>query len=273
MKKHSVFLAALTCVLSVLGLFACNKAPIEPITVEGESTVFNTDLTVNELKDDCKKVAFAYVYNLTYKTYGYVLTSTGKVSAKVLFFNYDVTFGTTTVKKGNLYHAVEFSRSTFVNFDEERFSNDEKIAVKRDNKDFEVKTLKEYHENSYSPEQALISGYIFTEESILSAEFLGETDGVYAFKYIMDNELATPFVRSNMRATGDLSDYPTIKLATVTIYMKEDFAPVKTEIFAEYDAQKPVVGNTACTHTETITYSLSENVTIENQSELLKLLG
>lgn len=98
-----------------------------------------------------------------------------------------------------------------------------------------------------------ITGYILTDNTIVSGEYLGESDGVYAFRYELDKTLATAKIRLEMRTMAGTKTLPNFEKAVLTVYMTSDWRIIKTETDCTY--QVDMLGGVTCNE------SLTENFT------------
>ena len=91
--------------------------------------------------------------------------------------------------------------------------------------------------NAYGYVPSSITGYLFTEETILSAEYLGFNDGLYSFKYQLDPAEATKAMVIEMRTMANAKDYPVFERAELTIRMDENFIVKETVTNCRYKAK------------------------------------
>lgn len=268
----------LCCLLLGLStLVGCNQKKEEPITNKDESTVIKNAKSVDEYlkKKDYKSIAYAYIYNIKEGLKSYESETNGTVKAKVLFFNYDIKYNSVTHKMGEKFYSKDNSTSTLMNVQNEFYMVDkEKILVSRDLKKYNVYTLEDYQKVSYSPNQYLIMGYAFNDESITNAELVSDQDDVVSIKYTLDNDASTRFVKSDLKNNGGLSSYPVFKNIEFTLSMKRDFSPISYAINATYNAEKPVVGSTEVKQNGECLFSkINETITIANEAFLAEKLG
>ena len=277
MKKIFKYLLSIIVILPSFLLnnsCSCTRKNEQGIQTSGESKMIQTTKKVSDFKEDYKSISFAYLNNLKNNLNTYRYDVTGTIEAKVLFINYKINFDSYTIKNGNYYYAREHSTSTFQNVDSIFYSDNQKMAYSKNLKDYKVVTLEDYHKVSTSPEQALLLGYLFDEQSIINATLENKDDDTYTFKYVLDNDSSTPYVKKTMKETGDLVDYPTFNDINIYLTMKNDFTPVKIVLDTVYQASKPIIGSGTCTqHQEVVFSSINQNVTIENESYYKDLLG
>ena len=270
MKRIKPILCCLLLGLSTL--VGCNQKKEEPITNKDESTIIKNAKSVDEYlkKKDYKSIAYAYIYNIKEGLKSYESETNGTVKAKVLFFNYDIKYNSVTHKMGEKFYSKDNSTSTLMNVQNEFYMVDkEKILVSRDLKKYDVYTLEDYQKVSYSPNQYLIMGYAFNDESITNTELVSDQDDVVSIKYTLDNDASTRFVKSDLKNNGGLTSYPVFKNIEFTLSMKRDFSPISYAINATYNAEKPVIGSTEVKQNGECLFSkINETITIANEASL-----
>ena len=157
----------------------------------------------------------------------YTSETTGTISAKVLFIDYLIHFSSDLTKKGSAFYCKDHSASALMNVDAEYYVNGgEKIIRSTDLKNYTVFNMEDFLTIDYSIAQYTLSGFVFTDESILMAELISNENGVVSVKYKLDNEKATHIARKSMKNTGALSDYPTFSDLEMTLTMKSDLTPL-----------------------------------------------
>lgn len=284
MKKRSLTQTILLVIaaISVLAIAAisvvgCNGNNEEPITNTAESTIIKNATSVDEYlkKDDYKSIAYAYIYNIKSGLKSYESETNGTVKARVLFFDYDIKFNSVIYKNGNVFYSKDDSTSIFMDVQNEFYMVDqEKILVSRDLKKYDVYTLDDYHQISYSPNQYTVMGYVFNDGSISDANLVSNANDTVKIKYTLDNELATDLVKIDFKSNGGLTSYPEFKNIEMTLEMKKDFTPISYSIKSVYNASKPIIGTAEVTQEAKCVFSkINENITIPNESFLIQKLG
>ena len=257
-------------------LFGCNKKKEEPITSDQESTIIKNAKSTDEYinKSDYKSIAYSFIYNIKSGLTSYESETNGTIKAKVLFFDYNIKYNSVLFKNNNTFYSKDDSKSTLMNVQNEFYMVDNtKILVSRDLKKYSVYTLEDYHKTSYSFDQYLVMGYVFNDESILNAELLSNNEDV-EIKYTLDNDLATNWVKVDLKTNGGLSSYPEFKTIEMTLKMKKDFTPISYAIHAVYNVSKPILGNSVVTQDGKCVFSkINETITIPNESALVEKMG
>lgn len=259
-------------------LIGCGHLKIEePITNKDESTIIKDVKNTDEYlrKEDYKTIAYSYIYNIKEGLKSYESETNGSVKAKIAFFNYDIKYHTVTFKNGSTFYSKDNSTSALMNIQNEFYMvNNEKILVSRDLKKYNVYTIDDYHKVSYTPNQYMIMGYVFNDESIVKSELVSSKDDIVSVKYTLDNEKATHWVKVDLKENGGLANYPEFKNIEMTLTMKKDFTPVSYAINAVYNASKPIIGSSEVTQEGECVFSkINETITIPNEAFLINELG
>ena len=98
-----------------------------------------------------------------------------------------------------------------------------------------------------------ITAYVLTENTILSSEFLGEENGIYAYRYILDNALATTKIRLEMRTMAGTKTLPNFEEVALTVYMDGNWRIQKTETACVYKVD--MLGGVTCKESLTEVFS------------------
>lgn len=273
--KKKILLVLLFVFISIFA-YGCKNKTTSTISSD-ESTIIKDAKSVDKFlkKGDYKSLAYAYVYNMKEGLDSYIQTTEGNLKAKIMFVNYQVDFTSTTIKKGSTFFSKDHSESTFSNLESEYYLNgDGRILFSPDSKEYTVYDVKEFRQKDITPDQLLISSYIVTDESIISAELIKEEDNVIEIKYVLDNTLSTKFAQIAMYYTGGLSDYPEFSSVELTLKMTRDIMPISYKVELIYDAKRPVLGSATVTHYfETKFEKINEEVEIPNESFYKEKLG
>lgn len=275
MKKNII--KSIILLMIPFSLIGCNKKKEETITNKEESTIIKNAKSADEYlkKQDYKSIAYAFIYNIKEGLQSYESETNGTIKAKVMFFDYNIKYNSVTFKSGNVFYSKDHSTSTFTNVQNEFYMvNRDKILASRDLKKYDVYTMEDYKKVSYAPNQYTIMGYVFTDQSIIKTELLSDKADNISIKYTLDNELATNFVKTDLKVNGDLSGYPKFDSIEITLSMKRDFTPISYGINAIYDASKPVIGSSKVRQEGECLFSkVNEKISIPNEQFLIEKLG
>lgn len=273
---RKIVLKSLLLVGVASGLVGCAKEE-PPITNKDESTIIKNAKKVDEYlkKEDYKSIAYSYIYGLKEGLASYESVTKGTVSAKVLFFDYDIEFSSTIIKRGSTFFNKDHSTSPLINVDNEFYMvNKDKVLVSRDLKQYDVYTMEDYHKLSYTADQFTIMGYVFNDESIRSAVVLSDKENEVSIRYTLDNELATNLVKTDLKNNGGLSEYPKFNSINLTLSLTKDFKPISYGLEAIYEASKPFLGTSTVTQKcETTFAHINEDVAIPNEEFYSNKLG
>lgn len=276
-KLFSRTLLLLTLSVSLFGCRNNNPETDEIITNNEESTIIKDAKSTDGYleKKDYKSIAYAYIYKIKEGAKTYKSHTTGSVKAKVLFFDYDISFNSLTYKSGSTFYSKDHSVSSLMTVDGEYYMVDrEKLLVGSGSDKYDVYTTEEYHKISYTVDQYMVMGYVFTDKSIINSELLEDKGDTVKIKYTLDNELGTHLVKKDFKNSGGLSEYPTFKKVSITLAMKRDFTPVSYSIDSEYTASKAFLGSTDANQTSECLFSeVGGEVAIPNEAFLSEKLG
>ncbi len=276
-KLFSRTLLLLTLSVSLFGCSNNNPETDEIITNNEESTIIKDAKSTDGYleKKDYKSIAYAYIYKIKEGAKTYKSHTTGSVKAKVLFFDYDISFNSLTYKSGSTFYSKDHSVSSLMTVEGEYYMVDrEKLLVGTGSDKYDVYTTEEYHKISYTVDQYMVMGYVFTDKSITNSELLEDKGEVVKIKYTLDNELGTHLVKKDFKNSGGLSEYPTFKKVNITLAMKRDFTPISYSIDSVYTASKAFLGSTEATQTSECLFSeVGSEVVIPNESFLSEKLG
>ncbi len=276
-KLFSRTLLLLTLSVSLFGCSNNNPETDEIITNNEESTIIKDAKSTDGYleKKDYKSIAYAYIYKIKKGAKTYKSHTTGSVKAKVLFFDYDISFNSLTYKNGSTFYSKDHSVSSLMTVEGEYYMVDrEKLLVGSGSDKYDVYTTEEYHKISYTVDQYMVMGYVFTDKSITNSELLEDKGEVVKIKYTLDNELGTHLVKKDFKNSGGLSEYPTFKKVNITLAMKRDFTPISYSIDSVYTASKAFLGSTEATQTSECLFSeVGGEVAIPNEAFLSEKLG
>ena len=276
-KLFSRTLLLLTLSVSLFGCSSDNPETDEIITNNEESTIIKDAKSTDGYleKKDYMSIAYAYIYKIKEGAKTYKSHTTGSVKAKVLFFDYDISFNSLTYKSGSTFYSKDHSVSSLMTVDSEYYMVDsEKLLVGTGSDKYDVYTTEEYHKISYPVNQYMVMGYVFTDKSIINSELLEDKGDTVKIKYTLDNELGTHLVKKDFKNSGGLSEYPTFKKVNITLAMKRDFTPVSYSIDSEYTASKAFLGSTDANQTSECLFSeVGGEVAIPNETFLSEKLG
>lgn len=259
-KRSASILAGILCAGAALACGAAcggNQADIGQISVKGESRIIeNPDKPIEAYSPE--ENAYVAAGRLK-KLESYRTEVTGKVVAG--FFGYTQTIEDVRVKNGEESFTQAKSTSAFVNVGKQAFFKGGRVVMreasnvkKNEWKDAcSVATLEEYRAGIGSAPTEL-SNYILNDETILNAELVSVSDGLYTYRYEIDPEAGTVRYAVKMMRYGGLNALPVFESCTLELTVDADWNPVRLKAEDKYTADKSFLGEMSCTSTLTETF-------------------
>lgn len=177
----------------------------------------------------------------SYRTYKAI--TKGSTKATVWFIETTQTIDVALIKNEYSYLKNE-SHSNLVNTVHEAYFHSGKALYRDDSSGGFILSELSTYLDAYGvyPFDPAVEGYLCGNENIKSVEQLEYADG-YAFKVTFNPETSTNNVRIQMKAFGQLDDYPVFSAIAVNIYVKPHLTPDHLEVSADYTAKKVVDTN------------------------------
>ena len=193
------------------------------------------DPTVADLNDDLSNFVPLYMGKLESFS-SYRSETHGSTKAKVWFIESTQTIDVLSIKGDYSYLKNESHGS--VDSVHEAYFHEKKTLVKNLGEDkFTVKTMDEYlAAYGVNPHGHSIEGYSLAGDAINSL-IRAEGEG-NLFEISFDPEKATNNVRIQMKAFGELDDYPVFSSIKITLKIQDDFTPITYQVQAKYKAKK-----------------------------------
>ena len=117
--------------------------------------------------------------------------------------------------------------------------------------------------NLYGYVPSGITSYIFSEDTILNAEYLGEENGVFSYRYELDTVKSVAKLALEMRTMAGTASLPIFERAFVTIKMDKDWKVLSTTTDCTYKVD--MLGGVTCNEAVTeIFTNHGEDVEIPN---------
>lgn len=98
-----------------------------------------------------------------------------------------------------------------------------------------------------------VTGYVINDDTIISAEYLGEEGGIYSFKYVLDNDKATGAMSLEMRTMAGNDSLPVFEYTSIIIRMDENWCVTETVTDCIYRVN--MLGGVTCHETLTEVFS------------------
>ena len=257
-KKKFVLTAASVLAASlILAAAGCGEVKINTgeIRAEGETTIIQTPTkTVDEYTPEEN----AYVVAGRLKSLDFYRSEVkGEVVAG--FLHYKQTIEDTHIKNGDESYTQAKSMSMLVNVGKQAFFKGGKVVmrdatdVKKDkwSDDFSVTTLEDYREKR-GAEPTALSNYILNDETILNAELVSVSDGIYTCRYEIDPKKGTSRYAVKMMNYGGLKGVPEFENCTLELKFDENWIPVSLTTTDKYTVN--FIGDMTCSSTMTETF-------------------
>ncbi len=269
-KRNVIFAIILLIVVSLTANFfvSCGKDEFE--TTPDVETITNqastmlkppTDGSVPTDYDAKTNVYYAiYAMNslnsFTTESYGETVTKVALVSVSQKIK------GSRVVNNGEVYKE-NVSHSSFKSVGSRTFVKGENYVVHNANNVSSIEEVaweqtanrisKDSYLESFGYVPNSITGYLLTDETILSAEFLGEENGIYSFYYDLDTEKSTGRLSLEMRTMAGSTSMPLFDKASITVRMNKDWQVTEVVTSSIYSVN--LLGGVTCTESVTEKFS------------------
>ena len=256
-KKCALAAVSVLAASLILAAAGCGEVKFNTgeIRAEGETTIIQTPTkTAAEYTPEEN----AYVVAGRLKSLEFYRSEVrGQVVAG--FLNYKQTIEDTHIKNGDESYTQAKSMSMLVNVGKQAFFKGGKVVmrdatdVKKDkwSDDFSVTTLEDYREKR-GAEPTALSNYILNDETILKAELVSVSDGVYTCRYEIDPKAGTSRYAVKMMNYGGLKSAPEFESCTLELKFDENWIPVSLTTTDKYTVN--FIGDMSCSSTMTETF-------------------
>ena len=284
MKIPSRILASILGAAILLSLAGCGGKPAEPKEQEGlqgreedaasrqEEEAPNTDREIPDRIGDLspRAVAFAFTEALAGQE-SYLAEMQGVTEAKVLFLNYRQQISGDTMKSGDEVYFTSLSSSALLKTHHEAYRSGDRVAYRDDDSSAPTVTdLRGYDEiYGFTPTEPQLCGFLVTEESLLSAQFLREERAdegdprLLVYSFTLDGNAGGEALKRQMVKFGGLTETPVFSSVQIEVTMRQDLSPVSTSVRVEYETEMPLLGRIACTQSLRTDYrSVGEPVSL-----------
>ena len=275
-KKKICFIAALLVIISVSMAFfiSCggdDDPPVDP-PVTQDSTMLKTPTDGTNPGDyDAKTNAYYAIYTMN-ELDSFTTESNGQTSTKALVTVNQKIKGSRVINNGEVYkqnvsHSSfkSVGATTFVKGDNYVIHNAKKVSSVDEVKweDTAISVSKDTFINKFGYVPNNMTSYVLTDETIISAEFLGEENGIYSFIYNLDTEKSTTNLRLEMRTMAGNDSLPEFEKASIIVRMNKDW--LVTEVTTNSVYQVDMLGGVTCTESVTEVFSnFNKGVQIPN---------
>ncbi len=178
------------------------------------------------------------------------------------------------VVNGNETYKMSSSMSDFVSVAKETYVSGKTYLTRNASKMKSIDDITWGNEASKISEESFlslygyvpngISGYIVTDDTILSSKYLGEENGIYGFEYTLDTQKATTRLKYEMRTMAGTKSFPNFNSVILTVYMDKQWNIVKTTTNCSYEVD--MLGGVTCSEKLTETFNaIGENTPVPNE--------
>jgi len=244
----TLILCVLIAVLMTAGIACGNKEFSSDGDAQTANKIFSTSMPTP--KDGTTPADHSAKDNAYYAFYamsmlnGFETYSEGETVTKVAIANVSQKIKANRVIKGDEVYKENLSHSTFKGVGARLFVKGDNYIVHNASKVRSVDDVSWENGASKISEQAFIdkygfvansiTGYVFNDESILNAEYLGESNGIYSFRYDLHTEKATAKLKFEMRTMAGTKTLPVFESASLIIRMNKDWLVTETQTNSVY---------------------------------------
>lgn len=268
-KKILIWALAVMTVISLFLLAGCEKGSESIPEIKSDNDKIITG-EVNSLpcETDPKDVLYMALGKLS-SLDSYRTENKGAAVSTIAggLFNYVQKNDCGMVKSGDEYYTFSNSYSKFVSVKHEAFGKGDNIAYRKNGGDILNASALAYKEVYGVLPTKLLSGHVFNDETIKSAELTDSANGNYAFKIVLDKEKGNVLLYKQMKEFGNLNGYPVFTADTVVyLTVKEDYTPVKLSYESKYKVSVSLLGEIPCTENNEVTfYDINGSVNIPDE--------
>ena len=279
-KKAIALELVLALILAGVLWFFINKAshdfsqdPDMGLVNGTDSTMISTPIDGTKPSDhDPKQNAYYALYALN-KASSFVTHCEGETITQVTFVSVSQKIKSMRVVNNGEMYKESISHSSFKGVGVRNYINgDNYVTLNADsvtsvddvvwNSDAK-KISKDDYVALYGYTPAGISGYILTDDTILSAEYLGEENGVFSYHYELDTVKSVAKLGLEMRTMAGTASLPIFEKASITIRVDENWNIISTTTNSVYAVD--MLGGVTCTEEMTEVFSnLGDGVEIPN---------
>ena len=279
-KKNIIFAIAIVLIASIAATFfvSCNnggdKPPEGPLYSQ-DSTMLKTPTDGSTPTDyDAKTNAYYAVYAMS-QLQSFTTQSQGETVTKVAFASVSQKIKGSRVINGTEVYKENVSHSSFRSVGTRLFIKGDNYVVHNADKVSSVNEVtwekaagrisKDSFLEKFGYVPNSVTSYILTDETILSAKFLGEQNGIYSFRYELDPIKSTANLRLEMRTMAGNDSLPVFEKASITVRMDKTWQV--TEVVTDSVYEVDMLGGVTCTESVVETFSnFNKGVAVPNAS-------
>ncbi len=284
-KRKVIAITALSLVAIITSLIfiltGCSSSKFSskpPLLSEQSSTMLELPTDGSTPADHAPNENVYYAFTAMSKLNSFVGKTSGKTVTKVAFADVNQYIKANRVVLGNEVFKQSVSHSSFKGVGAQTYVNGDNYIIRNASKVSSVDDVKweagarKVTEDSfislYGYVPSSLTGYVMTDETIISSEYLGEEDGIYTFTYKLNPETATAKLRMEMRTMAGTKSYPIFSNASLTVKMDSSWRVIETVTDSKY--QVDMLGGVTCTESVTEVFSAWDESTPIPDGELFR---
>ncbi len=268
--KRNVIIALILAISATIGSFfvtSCSNNFDQNPDVESIGGSFSTTLPTptdnsTPADHDAKKSAYYAFYAMS-KLEGFTAESVGECVTNVAFVSVSQKIKASRIVNSNEVYKESLSHSTFKGVGVRMYIKGDNYVIHNASGISSVDNVS-WHDtaNRISKESFIerfgfvannVTGYVMTDETILSAEYLGEENGIYTYRYELDVVKSTGKLGLEMRTMAGSASMPIFERASLTISMDKNWIVTQTKTDSVYKVD--MLGGVTCTESVTETFS------------------
>lgn len=241
--NYKRYLSILLCFIIFLCFTGCKKKESLKGEIKEVSKIIITEKNVEEF-DNPKDIAYVFIEKLSkFSTYEFIYT--GNVKAKKGIISYTQKIFSQTVKNNDEFYFSQNTESVLLSTSHQAFFKNNSVVY---DSDYKVVNKEAYiGEFGLAPDELVLAGYIINDDTIINAEKLNNEGDGLTYRFVLDGERASPFMKVQMKAFGGLKSYPIFKELVITLKLRNDWVPESLSVNAEYKIDFPIIGEMECT--------------------------
>ena len=269
-KKVLIWALAVMTVISLFLFAGCKKGSDKIPEIKSDSDKVITSEVNSSPSESTPKDALYISLGKLSALDSYRTESKGSAVSTIAggLFNYVQKNDCGMIKSGDKYYTFSNSYSKFVSVKHEAFGKGDNVAYRKNGKEIVNTSAIAYKEVYGVLPTKLLSGHVFNDETIKSAELTESANGNYVFKIVLDKEKGNVLLYKQMKEFGKLNGYPVFTDDTVAyLTVKEDYTPVKFSYESKYKVNVSVLGEIPCTEkNEVVFYDINGKVSIPDEA-------
>ncbi len=282
LRKRNIILAiVLLVIVSLTANFfvSCGNDEFET-TPDVETITSQSSTMLKNPTDGTKPSDYDAKTNIYYALYAmnaldsFTTESSGDTSSKVALVSVSQKIKGRRVVNGNKVYKENVSHSSFKSVGAITYVNGENYVIHNASEVSSIndavwektasRVLKEDFLEKFGYVPNSITGYLLTDETILSAEYLGEKNGIYSYYLDLDTIKSTGMLALEMRTMAGSNSLPLFDKASITVRMNKKWQVTEVVTSSIYSVN--ILGGVTCTENVTEKFSnFNKSVKIPNE--------